>query len=264
MKDVVLPARKDVSYIISHQYTQPIYKYTPLELIREDIMVAHIPGKGVTISRNNAIKLCNADIALFSDDDVRYKNEYFDTIFQKFKADEQLVVGLFKIKTIGSDKPFKTYKNREQIVDKIDFSVGTIEMAFRVKPIQSEEVFFDTRFGAGNSFLIGSDENIFVHDCISHGLKTVFFPEVVVEHPEETTVKGIKKYDNRIARVTGGYDARVNGWVALLKTLPGTVKILPDLLRHKKNPLVYFYERMRGTVYILFTNVFKPNNSRIS
>ena len=56
VQNVILKYRKDIFYIISHQYTAEEFKYVPQELKRKDVLISQIPGSGVTKSRNNSIK----------------------------------------------------------------------------------------------------------------------------------------------------------------------------------------------------------------
>ncbi len=99
VKDVILDPRDDVEYIISHQYTNGRFKDIPSELVRNDITVSQIEGKGVTKSRNNALRLATGDIGLFSDDDVTYRDEYIDIVKETFLTNPDIDVALFKIKT---------------------------------------------------------------------------------------------------------------------------------------------------------------------
>lgn len=250
---MILDYRKDVSYIISHQYTEDKYKQIPDELNREDVFISQIQGIGVTKSRNNALQLADGDIGLFSDDDVIYVDEYFDTVIRHFTANEMLDIALFKIKTPDGFPEYKKYPEQPLKLSKLPFSVGTIEIAFNIDRIKKSKILFDERFGAGQQLLIGSDESIFVHDGINKGLNIWFYPEYVVIHSYESTIDLVAKYDKRRVSVTGAFDARVNGWLAIPKAVLGTVKMIPDLIRNKKNPCVYFFERIRATIYILFT-----------
>lgn len=254
VNNVLLPFRKDVKYIVSHQYQNERYKYIPKELRREDVTVSQIPGRGVTKSRNHAIRLATGDIGLFADDDVTYTNDYFDVIIETFRLNQNLDLALFKIKAPEGFPEYKKYPNDEMKINKLPFSVGTIEITFKINSIKSEKLFFDERFGAGQPLLIGSDESIFVLDCIRRNLEVRFYPKYVVEHPYESTIKTIKKYDKRRVSVTGAYDARINGLKAIPKALAGTLKILPDLIRNKKSPFIYLTERLSAAIYILKTN----------
>jgi glycosyltransferase involved in cell wall biosynthesis len=250
--NLVLPQDPFVSYIVSHQYTDEKYLKFPEKLIREDIKVSHIKGKGVTKSRNNAIKLSDADIGLFSDDDVTYEPEWLENVRTKFEKNPGLDVALFKIKTFEGEPEYRDYPG-EIIEYKKAPSVGTIQMAVRLKKVKENNIYFDERFGAGNPYLIGSDEQIFVHDCLKKGLKVTYFPEYIVRHKYESTVKFISPYDSKICRVIGGLDARMNGWIAIPKAFFGTIKFLPELISNKKNPLLYFKDRFAAACYILLT-----------
>lgn len=253
VKNVILEHRNDVSYIISHQYTENAYKQIPDELIREDIFISQIPGIGVTKSRNNALQLADGDIGLFSDDDVTYVDEYFDTIIRYFTVNKMLDIALFKIRTPDGFPEYKKYPEQPLKLSQLPFSVGTIEIAFNIDTVKKSSILFDERFGAGQPLLIGSDESIFVLDGINKGLNTWFYPEYVVIHPYESTIKLITVYDKRRVSVAGAFDARINGWLAIPKAFLGTVKMIPHLIRNKKNPFVYFFERISAAVYILFT-----------
>ena len=121
VKNVILDYREDVSYIISHQYTQEKYKIVPLELNRKDILISQIPGLGVTNSRNNAINLAHGEIGLFSDDDVTYSHSYFDTIIETFDNEESLDVCVFKIKTPEGFPEYKNYPKNKIKLKKLPF-----------------------------------------------------------------------------------------------------------------------------------------------
>jgi hypothetical protein len=69
-----------VRYIISHQYTDPKYKILPKLLNRDDVILSQIPGRGLSRSRNNALRLVESGIALISDDDIRYFPGSFEKI----------------------------------------------------------------------------------------------------------------------------------------------------------------------------------------
>lgn len=253
IKNVILSPREDVHYIVSHQFREEKFNFTPPELLREDITVSHIPGFGVTKSRNYSIGLATGDIGFFSDDDVKYEHSDFDAILKSFKENEFLDVALFKIRTPKGSPEYKNYPAEAQKLNRLLFSVGTIEISFRVQKIVKSSILFDERFGAGNSFLIGSDENIFILDCLKQGLNVWFFPTYVVQHPFESTVKKLPKYDKQRVRVAGGFDCRINGSVSILKAFLGTLKLLPDLIKEKENPIKYLYHRLSGVLYILRT-----------
>lgn len=254
VENVLLPYRGDVKYIISHQYTNNKKTPIPEKLIREDVVISQIPGKGVSKSRNNAISLAEGDIGLFADDDLTYKNSYFDDLKNIFLQSPDLDIALLKIKTKSNEPVYKNYSDEIEYYSKIRHSVSSVEIAVNLDTIKKEGLIFDERFGAGNKKIIGSEETVFLYDAIKLGLNVIFYPVYVTEHPFESTIKSVSKFDVRRNWVTGALDCRTNGVTAIPKAFLGTIKYFPDLIRQRKNPMVYFFQRLTAVLYILITN----------
>jgi uncharacterized membrane protein len=253
---ILLEEQNNVRYVISHQCDSLFVSQIPRELVRRDVIVSRIQGKGLSKSRNNALSQSSAFVGLISDDDVKYKQSYFDTIVKYHQSYPNYDVIIFKIRTLEGEPEYKDYQ-LEIKEEKYIPRASSIEISFKLKKINGFKIRFDERFGAGKKFLIGSEERIFLHDCLKAGLKILYVPEYIVEHPYESTAKTLSKYDNRRIRVIGGFDARINGPIAIPKSLFGTIKIMPDLIKHNKNPIIYFWERFRAAVYITFTKSTK-------
>ena len=136
---------------------------------------------------------------------------------------------------------------------KLPFSVSVVEIAVRIDKIREKKIWFDERFGSGNKLIIGSEESVFILDCIKAGLNVWYFPLYIVRHPFASTVKSLSKYDKRRVSVGGALDSRINGWISIPKAFYNTIRYFPDLIRHRKNPLIYLRERLYASFYILFT-----------
>ena len=249
---VLLPPSDGITYIVSQQYRSEEKKRIPAALLRDDVIVSHIHGSGVTRSRNHALDLAGGDIGIFSDDDVTYRPEYFDTVHNVMNQYPDVDVAKYKIKTPDGQPEYRDYPDEEYDLLRSE-STGTVQMAVRLKRIKAYGIRFDTRFGAGNTRLVGADEQIFIHDCLKAGLKVRYFPVYIVEHPYVSTAKKIPPFDLRKIRVTGGLDARINGWIAVPKAFAGTIRYLPDMIRHHCNPVLYLWHRLTAALYILTT-----------
>lgn len=247
---ILLPVRPDVKYIISHQYLDEKFLPIPKELIREDVLVSQIPGKGLTKSRNNAIRLATGDVCVIADDDVKYTNEYFDTIIKAYQVSSFDIL-CFKINTGKGNPEYKKYPQKQIVINSLsDHVPSSIEITFIRNKIIDNSINFDERFGLG-SWLSGGEENLFIYDAIKKGLKVGFIPEFIVEHPFESTNKSFPKYSQQRVRVIGALDARLNGLLSIPKAFFATLRYSIDLIRNKKNPFVYFYDRIAGSIYIL-------------
>lgn len=201
---ILLPKRDDVNYIISFQYTEEYYLSLIPDLLslRDDVAVHTLPGKGLSINRNNALMYATGDIALIADDDVRYKDEYFDTILKTFQEHTDVDIALFRAKSYDG-KWLKKYP--EYSYDYIDGPEDnypcSLEIVFR-KSVYDRGIRFDSRFGLGSDYLASGEEDIILEDALKAKLKVVYFPEVIVETDDNTT--GLRfLLDERVQRSKG-------------------------------------------------------------
>jgi len=188
--DVLIAERPDVKYLVSWQQTGTVT--TPLELPealnqRKDVKVEILEGRGLAPNRNNALKHATGDILLLSDDDTRYKDEYFDRILHNFRKYPKADFICFR--AVDKDGNFL----RQYATEPFTYSQrpkGTffcsVEIAFRRK---LSIPFFDERFGLGSKYLAGGEEEVFLHTAFQKGLKIIFVPETIVETDPNTTGK---------------------------------------------------------------------------
>ena len=250
---VLLDPQPGITWRISHQYTGDTPPELPAALLREDVAVQRQRGRGVTRSRNHAIEMADADIALFSDDDVRYTPADMDILRRTFEANPRVDVAIFKIRTLQGEPEYRDFPDRQITYTRAPV-VGTVQIAFRVDRARAAGVRFDERFGASDGYLqSSSNERVFVHDCLQAGLSVTYFPEYIVQHPHHSSIDAIPIYETRRVRMYGAVDARLNGWKSLPKAFAGTFANLPKLIRNRKNPAAYMSERFSASLYILRT-----------
>lgn len=215
---LLLPARDDVSYVVSYQYSDNEYlKLIPKEFKREDIRFVPMQGLGLCKSRNNAIAFADGDIALIADDDVRYTDEYINSVLSVFKANLKTDVALFKIRTRDNEPPMKRYPlvaGRYKPMK--GYFPSSIEMAFKLSSIKNK-VTFDERFGLGSEFLNSGEEEVFIKDCQKAGLRVDFFPHYVVEHPYQST--GKNHLSMKSLRSRGAVSSYLHGYSAYFRMI---------------------------------------------
>lgn len=269
MPMLILPMRADVEYVIVHQSVgNDVFNISEEETLKDllnrpDVKYVHQNCKGITKSRNLALQKATGDILVIADDDVTYKNEYFELIKSKFQENHDLDIALFQIKTSDVEIPFKDYGINEFVIRNSLYPIASIEICISRKAYEAGRLYFDERFGVGSKKIIGSEETVFLHLAVEQKLKIKYFPYPIVEHPFETTTRRIQinKYDNRLIFVTGAVDAIKSKWVSIPKAFFGTLKLVGDLVKNKKNPLVYWIVRTHASLYILLTNR-KSENGR--
>lgn len=253
--NVFSETRSDVSYIISHQYTEEKFKVIPQELLRPDVMVSHLPGKGLSRNRNNALELADGDLGVISDDDVRYLPDSFEMVKRIFIEDPSLDVACFKIKTEEGEKEYKDYPESSVKLNRFKHHyVSSIEIVFRIGSVKAKYISFDERFGLGSERIHSGEESVFVEDCIKAGLHVRYFPYYFVCHPYTSSGKDTTMFDKTKNIMRGAYQARVLGWKAIPLAFYDTIRFVLLLIRLKRNPIVYLYERMEAIFYIFLTN----------
>lgn len=188
--DVLLAPRKDVRYLVSWQLTGTVNVELPEALkpeARPDVSVLQMEGRGLAANRNHALKHATGDIVLLSDDDTRYRGEYFDAVLRNFRRYPKADIICFRaIDRTG--KLLKHYAEEPYIYAHRPRGTyfSSVEIAFRRKP---DLPFFDERFGLGSKYLACGEEEVFLHDAYKHGHKIIFLPETIVETEPNTTGK---------------------------------------------------------------------------
>lgn len=186
IKNLLLAPIEGVSYLISWQHDATSQSNNiPCELIRSDVKIVHLNGKGLSRNRNNAINYATGDICLIADDDCTYKPEYFSHIINTFKNNETLEIATFKMQSISEIRFYPDYSFPLNKFPK-NYFITSFEIAFRRTSIQGK-LKFNELFGLGAPVLQSGEENIFINDAIKAGLNCRYFPLTIVEHHHATT-----------------------------------------------------------------------------
>ncbi len=195
-----------VKYLIIHQVYDG--ERHPAESTRTDVRLITVEEKGLSKSRNRALKLSEGDICLVMDDDVRFKPDFAEQIQHAFELYPETDVCTFCVDT-PEGKPFKPYRKEGFVhTARTVGSVSSIEIAFRRQRILDAGIQFDTAFGLGADYPTG-EEFIFLTDVLKAGLRARFVPKVLVVHPAESSGR---LFNERLVMSKGALFARVYGW----------------------------------------------------
>lgn len=177
-----LPKADGVSYVVSWQCDDNSIPIPPA-LMRDDISIHRIPGKGVSLNRNNALSHCNADIILCADDDLIYTPEGLKAVIDAFESHPEIDYATFRYS--GSDHRIESEKRYPEseclITGRLrNFCVCSFEIAIRRK-LTEQGMRFDTRFGPGSTIANGEDEMFFL-TLKKKGFVGRFFPVTITHH----------------------------------------------------------------------------------
>lgn len=142
--------------------------------------------RGLSRSRNLALKNATSEICLLSDDDLEYIDGYEKLITSQFEKFPEADIITFQVE--GVEEVFKEYSSK---VSKLNYltsmKVASVEIAFRLESINRAGINFNESFGAGSKYLMG-EENIFLFNCLKHNLKIIYVPLKIANlHVSEST-----------------------------------------------------------------------------
>lgn len=183
--DLILPPQPGIGYVVSWQHsTANGHRDVPAPLLRDDIHVFHLEGRGLSRNRNNCLRQASADICLICDDDCRYTEQGLRSIIETFSANPSTDVATFKMHSPNSKHYPKTDCRLKGTIT--SYYPSSVEIAFRRSSIQGR-LQFNEHFGLGAQLFHCCEEEIFIHDAQALGLHCHFYPTVIVEHDHPTT-----------------------------------------------------------------------------
>ena len=132
--------------------------------------------RGLSKSRNMALRNAVGDICLICDDDEILDLDYENKIISAFNKNKDADLIIFKVSVGKTSYHQKKYKEKPFKVNYLSaLKVTSWQIAFRRDSIINNNIFFDESVGSGVS-KAGGEENIFLHDCLRKGLKIQYEP----------------------------------------------------------------------------------------
>ncbi|MFD1093968.1 glycosyltransferase family A protein [Providencia vermicola] len=180
-----------VNIIIVHQMNiNSNYDYIIKQLLetRNDIKYYKSLTKGVTKSRNIALKNATGDIVLFCDDDVTYKKDIQEIIIEQYRKTPDIGFITFaysnQLDMQNAAKKFHSSSFKHNL--KTILRVGTIEVTVRREPIIKNNVCFPEDMGAGTTYFL-CDEPVFLSKLLKNSINGIYKPLIIGYHPAESS-----------------------------------------------------------------------------
>lgn len=143
------------------------------------VLMISTKERGLSRSRNMALKNASADICVLCDDDIVYINGYETIIENAFRELPEADLIVFNINSMNPDiRPQETYFSRIKKVPKHKM-YSSVHIAFRRKKIKETGLEFDIRFGAGSGIYSMAEDSIFFSGVHKAGLKAYVYPAVI-------------------------------------------------------------------------------------
>ena len=178
--------------------------------------------RGISKSRNRAIKESSADICIICDDDLIYKADCQEKIKKAYELipEADIIVFCFESKKYKKKYPKK--------IKKINYlssmRIHSIQLTFKRESILENNLFFDEAFGTGSAVYQQGEENIFLFDCLKKGLNIYFVPQFIVSVDDEATSSWFKGYTEHYMRDKGAMFFRMAPKLYLLFILQFSIR----------------------------------------
>lgn len=216
-----LPRVPGVRYIVSWQEDggAPV----PPPLRRDDVEVFRHDRPGISSNRNNAIARCRADIVLLADDDITFGEDNLEAVRLTFENNPDVDVATFRsVKHGGTVYPASATQLRQPLPK--GYSVTSFEIALRRSTAGGLRCC--TELGLGSPRLHGGEDEILLLTALKRGLRCMYFPVTVCEHPHPST--GTK------ARLTAGNLEAAGCVIALYYPLSCILRVPLIAVRHAR------------------------------
>lgn len=135
--------------------------------------------RGVGLNRNIALMAADAEILLFSDDDVVYNDDVAENVTAAFETLPQADVIVFGMDIVKNGKITERRhlkRGRLRVWNSMRF--GTYTVAVRRSSVIKKNVTFNQCFGGGCPFSAGED-TLFLKSCFDAGLKVYSYDYVL-------------------------------------------------------------------------------------
>lgn len=177
-----------------HEYIEEVIEGNTVKMITT-------PYRGVGNNRNMALIHSTADILVFSDDDMVYKDDAKEVIIQAFQELPNADIIIFNIGSIGdtvSQRRVNDVVKRVRIYNALNY--GMPRVAIRRQSLQKSNIWISSLFGGGTKYCSGED-NLFIVNCLKSKMKIYSYPKTIgnVKVGESTWFKGYNEkyfFDN--------------------------------------------------------------------
>ncbi|QUO31260.1 glycosyltransferase family 2 protein [Faecalicatena sp. Marseille-Q4148] len=160
--------------------------------------------RGLSKSRNMALKNAKGDICLFCDDDELMAKEYTDILINAFSELTDATGIVFNLNRINNKIKKSYYQITEVKEAPLHRAYGSPMLAIKTKAIKDTNINFNEKFGSGTQWG-GGEDSLFEHDVRKKGMKIYEYPAEIATVDYSNESKWFHGYTAHYFYNLGGY-----------------------------------------------------------
>jgi glycosyltransferase involved in cell wall biosynthesis len=151
------------------------YDYIEENIDGNRVRMVTTAHRGVGRNRNIALLYASADILMFSDDDMQYRQHYEQYVIKAFESLPKADIIIFNIDPISAvtSRRINTKVKRVHLFNVLNY--GFPRVAIRRAAVERANLWVSTWFGGGAKYCSGED-NLFLVRALKSGLKIYTYP----------------------------------------------------------------------------------------
>ncbi|MFR8553421.1 MAG: glycosyltransferase [Bacteroides cellulosilyticus] len=157
------------------------------------LQIIESSDRGLSKSRNMAIRYASSDICLLCDDDEILYDNYANLIESAFEENPDADLIAFALDY--SDKKYPKKKKKIGYLNAL--KISSVQITFRRNAIIENKIVFDERLGAGTGNGAGEEQK-FLYDCIKAGLNIIFLPIYIGKVIRDSSSSWFHGYTKRV------------------------------------------------------------------
>ncbi len=208
-KDIVLNSNIQTDVLVVNQCEQDSVEHFVFENNKGEqcqVRILHTTERGLSRSRNMALRNAQGDICLICDDDEILEQDYPTKIKQAFTAYPHADLIAFRL-----NYSKKQFSNTPHAIGRfMSAKVSSAQVAFRREKVLTTNVFFDEQMGSGTGNG-GGEEIKFLFQILGKGLKMMYVPSLIATIKDEESM-WFKGYTKDFFINYGWSIRRIYGW----------------------------------------------------
>lgn len=201
-----------------------------------DGLVVSRSERGVGNNRNITLKYASGEYCVLADDDMRFYDDYEETVIQVFESYSDADIIIFNI---DEEQTERRVNNRVKHIHLWNYlNYGAARIAFRRSVISYNGIAFNTNFGGGTPHSAGED-SLFLRECLRHRLRILAVPVAVARLEDNRSSTWFTGYNRKYFNDKGVFLGVAHRKAAKLLALLYAVKDGKKTSELKGIPAVY-------------------------